>query len=363
MPKAPRGEYLNCPMREMLRSLAKNSLVSALLVVPASPGLSSEDVDAIESALAEIRAERAQQAHPPGVGARAPDGEVGAPGSQPLPRENAEGLSPLAPSPDWSALEIFQGSVTAERFRRLLDGVYAPNGAWKEFISIHKDNAIVQRGPGQEVFRLRFAASPQSAARPALFWSPRRAPKSETLPLEGLRIAIDPGHLGGEWARLEERWYQIGDNMPVTEGDMTLVTAQLLRRELEARGAQVSLTREDSTPATDLRPGTLEKEAVKSLKQQGKRVNPQSIRKESEKLFYRTAEIRARADKVNKKLRPDIVLAVHFNAEPWGNPAKPSFVQANHLHLLVTGGFTRKELASEDQLFNMLWKLLNGSFA
>lgn len=350
-------------MGKKLLGIVRMSLVPALVVAAASLGLASEHADAIESALAEIRAEQALKGGPGAATTLISDAGTSAKNSQALLRGNAEGLSPLAPSPEWSALEIFQGSMTGERFRRLLEDVYAPNGAWKDFISIQKDSATIKIKPNQDLFRLRFAANPESQVQPPLFWSTRRAPKNEPLPLEGLRIAIDPGHLGGEWARLEERWYQIGDNIPVTEGDMTLLTAQLLRQELTSRGAQVSLTREDSTPATGLRPETLAREAVKSLKQQGKQVNPQSIRKESEKLFYRTAEIRARADKVNKQLRPDIVLAVHFNAEPWGNPAKPSFVQANHLHLLVTGGFTRKELASEDQLFNMLWKLLNGSFA
>ena len=64
---------------------------------------------------------------------------------------------------------------------------------------------------------------------------------------------------------------------------------------------------------------------------------------------------------VNDSLKPDLVLALHFNAEAWGNPAKPSLVTKNHAHFLVTGGWSKKELSYEDQRYEMLVKLLNGS--
>ena len=35
---------------------------------------------------------------------------------------------------------------------------------------------------------------------------------------------------------MEERWYQIADTDPVTEGDMTLLTAKLLAPELRHSG-------------------------------------------------------------------------------------------------------------------------------
>ena len=87
-----------------------------------------------------------------------------------------------------------------------------------------------------------------------------------------------------------------------------------------------------------------------------------SIAKESERLFYRASEIRRRASLVNDTIRPDLVLCLHFNAEAWGNPAKPSLVAKNHLHFLVTGAWSRKELEYEDQRYEMLVKLLNRSF-
>jgi N-acetylmuramoyl-L-alanine amidase len=267
----------------------------------------------------------------------------------------AQKLTPLATPPDWSSLDRFQRTITKDEFTRLLTQIYAPRDAWREYFTITDDHVEVVTSPGQSRFRLEFAPDPASAEPIPRYWNPARS-------LRGLRIALDPGHLGGPWARMEERWFQIGDDKPVTEGDMVLHVARLLKKELEARGASVSLTRNGSKPATKLRPGNLRTQAAASLRDQGRAVNAASLKKEGERLFYRTAEIRARAEKVNRRLKPDLVLALHFNAESWGNPARPTLVEANHLHLLVSGCYSARELSYEDQRYDLMTKLLNRSY-
>lgn len=268
---------------------------------------------------------------------------------------DAQRLSPLAPKPDWSSLDKFQRTITKDEFTRLLTRVYAPRDAWREFFTIADDHVTVVTTPGQPPFRLDFAPDQASAKPIPRYWQPRNS-------LRGLRIALDPGHLGGQWARMEERWFQIGNNKPITEGDMVLYVAKLLKSELEGRGASVSLTRNGSKPATKLRPGKLRVQAAASLREQGRAVNPASLKSEAERLFYRTAEIRARAEKVNNQIKPDLVLALHFNAESWGNPARPTLVEANHLHLLVSGCYSARELSHEDQRHDLMVKLLNRSY-
>jgi len=86
-------------------------------------------------------------------------------------------------------------------------------------------------------------------------------------------------------------------------------------------------------------------------------------RKLAERLFYRTAEIRARAELVNHSIKPDLVLCLHFNAEPWGDPNSPTLVDRSHCHLLLNGGYTDDELALTDQRFEMLRKLLQRTHA
>ena len=267
--------------------------------------------------------------------------------------------TPLGNRPDWSELDKFQGTITRERFIDLLGRVFAPGDAAVGLIAVTPTMAKIQTAPGRPPYLLRFA---DSTVAPPRYWRSRSGiPKDSDKPLAGVKIAIDPGHLGGKWAKMEERWFQIGDSKPVTEGDMTLRVAKLVKPRLEALGARVWLTRSGSEPITSRRPADLRKVAVESLREKGEKPTKFAVTKESERLFYRTSEIRRRAVLVNDSIQPDLVLALHFNAEPWGNPAKPSLVDPNHAHFLVTGGWSRKELEYEDQRFEMMVKLLNGS--
>jgi N-acetylmuramoyl-L-alanine amidase len=270
-------------------------------------------------------------------------------------------LSPLAEAPNWSQLDKFQNTITREEFTRLLDNIYAPNGAAADVITITPAAARVRTSAGKPPYILKFAG-PTANPTPR-FWRPCSEMFHQVgKPLAGLRIAIDPGHIGGKWAEIEERWFQIGKNKPVAEGDMTLRVAKLLVQRLKALGAEVWLTRSSSDPLTKLRPAQLRKQSAASLRDKGESVTPRAVAKESERLFYRTSEIRRRADLVNKSLHPDVVLCLHFNAEEWGNPAKPSLVSKNHLHFLITGAWSAKELAYDDQRFEMLVKLLNRTY-
>ena len=288
-------------------------------------------------------------------------------------------LSPLAEPPDWNALDRYQQSITRERFMAELERVYAPDAAWQPYIEVGRDSAriLMSSSAPQRHYTLRFAPAPEKTRAAPRYW--RRASEiggqRPGRPLAGARIALDPGHLGGGFARLEERWFKVGDNKPVIEGDMTLLVARKLQRLLERKGADVSLLRRSSRPATNLRPDDLRDEARAELRRMGVGSPPldsaeradggrhASVRWQSERLFYRSAEIRARADRVNRKLRPDLVVALHFNAEPWGDPERPRLRRENHLHLLVNGAYSRAEVGLDDNRFFMLRRILQGIHA
>ena len=271
-------------------------------------------------------------------------------------------LTPLAPQPDWSKLDAFQETITRRDFLALLEKVYAPGGAWKETIAVEDTAAVVVTQPEAPPFLLRFASSRETAKSIPRYWRSRLQLPSEepNRPLAGLRIALDPGHIGGYWAKMEERWFQIGEAPPVTEGDMTLTVAQLLAPRLEKLGAEVFLTRR----------GRPRQRHCSSVSWAQPRRNRWSTREfpvtrrqlESERLFYRVAEIRRRATLVNHVIRPDVVICLHFNAEGWGDPSAPQVVEQNHLHFLITGALSAQEISYEDQRFDMLVKLLNRSF-
>ncbi len=278
----------------------------------------------------------------------------------PLPAK----VSPLAPKPDWSRLDPYQETMTRADFVKSLDTIYAPGGAAEGLIDVTDDAAIIRTSPGRPPYVLRFATTNASPHPFPAYWRSRDnlPPLQPGKPLNGLKIAIDPGHLGGDWARLEERWFQVGNSKPVIEGDMTLKVAKMLVPRLEALGAEVFLTRSKPGPVTSQRPGQLREAAVQSLQNKDEPVTKDAVIEESERLFYRASEIRRRARLVNELIKPDLVLCLHFNAEPWGNEESPTLVTANHLHFLITGSWSRSELEYEDQRLDMLVKLLNRSF-
>jgi hypothetical protein len=289
----------------------------------------------------------------------------------------SEHLSPLAQKPDWSQLKRFNETITAQEFKKLLNNVYLTNGNSTEWIDISETRAVVRTGEGQDAPSVTLLfAKPGEVAKPVpRYW--RRptvlASRYPSKPLYGAKIAIDPGHLGGRWSRIEERWFKVADSVPVAEGDLALRVAQLLAPKLSALGAQVNLIRTSSEPTTDVRPSDLRSVALKFLKEQGVTdiredfTGPNdprresSIRWQSERLFYRVAEIRSRGKLVNEKFKPDMVVCIHLNAEEWGDPVKPTLVDANHVHLLVNGAYEPSELQLEDVRFDMLRKLLDQS--
>lgn len=281
-----------------------------------------------------------------------------------------EGLSPLAARPDWGALNKFQRSMTWREWEQAMREIYSLGGAWLQAV----DLVEVADGDGQQIevagvrsrvggWQVEFAPRTgvvENLVPPSRLW---RAPAEfgavvdPERPLAGVRIALDPGHIGGEFARMEERYFQLGEEAPVLEGEMVLVVAKHLRANLESLGAEVFLTRERNEPVTRWRPSDL-LDLLKIHVAGGEEVIEEALRLRAERLFYRPAEIRARAELLSKKFAPDLTLCLHFNAEPWGDPLAPELVEVNHFHILINGGYSAVELALEDQSFEMFKRVL-----
>lgn len=294
------------------------------------------------------------------------------------PAQIAQSLSALGRKPDWSELQQFQATITHDEFVHLLNDVYCPQGYNPDLIQIDSETAKILTESGMEDrFVLNFAKTEADRLPVTHSWTALAAlpPASkEAGPLAGFHIALDPGHLGGTWAQMEERWFKIGDAAPVQEGDMTLRVAQLLKSRLQSLGAKVSMLRETTEPITPYRPSDFEEIARQLLERDGitdPRENfdgpgdpekEHTIAWQREELFCRNSEIRRRASLVNYRLQPDLVLCLHFNAEPWGDPNHPTLVTKNHLHLLVNGCYLPTELELDDQRFEMLQKLLSRAF-
>jgi len=263
-------------------------------------------------------------------------------------------LSPLAQAPDWQALAPFQKTISRSEFERLLTTVFTVGEDWRKYIILTETNAVIKTTDGG-IFLLQFSEEPAPAPRD---WKATSdlPPAPADKPLQDLHIAIDPGHIGGEWAKMEERWFIHDGGTPVTEGDMTLAVAKMLKPKLEALGARVSLVRDKPEPVTAIRPEALIQDAEASTTAPQA---PESIARLAQRLFYRTAEIHARAEIVNRDLKPDLVLCLHFNAEAWGDPNTPTLIPRTHLHLILNGAYNNEEVSLADQRFTMIKKLLS----
>jgi hypothetical protein len=289
----------------------------------------------------------------------------------------ADNLGILGAHPRWSVLEGYQETITQDEFIQLIQNVYCTHGFAPDLIEVNTDTArILTNRESQIFFTLRFAKNDASRNPVPRLWHPAKSlpPAKADKPLSGLRIALDPGHLGGKWAKMEERWFQVGGTRSVQEGDLTLKVARLLAPRLRDLGAKVFFARNANEPITPKRPADFRDLARKILIKNGVPqpradvLDPndpekeQTIRWQSEILFYRYSEIRRRAALVNFKLHPDLVLCLHFNAEGWGDPNNPTLTDINHLHLLVNGSYLAAELEFDDERFEMVRRLLSRAY-
>ena len=267
----------------------------------------------------------------------------------------------MAGAVDWSWLRTCDGVLSRAECVRLLDEMYAPGGAAAGCVEVGERTVRIRTGEAVWT-EVAFAQEGATSKAPERFWraaSEMGAAPAER-PLKGVRVAIDPGHLGGDWAKMEGRFFQMGRSRPVREGDLTLGVAKKLKPQLEKLGAEVTLLRTSSRPLTPERPKTLRGPAMAELKGSP---TPERIQTQSELFFYRISEIRARAQQVNQRFKPDVVLCLHFNAEEWGEPEHPQLQPRNHLHALVNGCYGAKELEWDDVRSEMLVQLFERTTA
>src|SRR6185312_10102312 len=166
--------------------------------------------------------------------------------------------------------------------------------------------------------------------------------------LKGMKIAIDPGHIGGTYhmGETESRCMCLvidsTKQIQLVEGNLTFYTAQLLKKKLEAQGAQVMLTRPD-TGISSLGIGYFEwKRRIKT------RNYLDSLLKEGlmadKDLFSRVfgpMDLSERARKINA-FNPDMTVIIHYNVNEkntgWTHTTGKDYVMA-----FVAGCTTSKD--------------------
>jgi len=258
-------------------------------------------------------------------------------------------LNPAASIP--ARFAPWQRTLTAEEWRAALDGRFAPNGAGQDYIEITSTAVKVKVAETSPEEFFSIATRAPNARRPtpprgARYWHTlgELGPAPTNRPLSGLHVALDPGHLGGEWGPLEGRSFTVDDRPPVQEGDLALRVAQMLAPRLTALGAQVTFVRDKAGPVT------------------GEKIENVHPADWVEMQAFLNKEIHARAVKVNDQLHPDLVLCLHFDAVDWPDPDHHTLVdKPQHFHILVNGSYLPAEIANEEQRLFMLERIADGA--
>lgn len=257
---------------------------------------------------------------------------------------------------EWSALDRYQETITRAEFDSLLTNVYCPRGAIANHLSYATNSVSIHSTPGKSntLFTLRFGDVRSPTVKPRI-----------------AKVCLDPGHIGGEWARMEERYFVRGTDRPVQEAVLNLTVARLLRQRLQGAGITVTVTKDDLQPVTSKRPDDFRVQVVpEALRPRTNEVSSaleieaavaDARRKYVEQLFYRGAEILARANLVNDRHQPDLTVCLHFNAVEWNEHA--DLVDDNRVVVFIHGNYLSDELTEDAQKQRLFYKLLERSHA
>jgi len=169
-----------------------------------------------------------------------------------------------------------------------------------------------------------------------------------THPLNEARIAIDPGHFGGQFARLEERYVEM-ENLYFDEGSLAFLTALQLKRKLEEKGCTVLLTRQA------IGQGAYSENFFDWLKnhpeywEKGVPLSTIFLR------HYNRLDLRARAEAINN-FKPDLTLLIHYNAvdSDLPNSTQTKATKRNFNLVFIPGAFCKGELATSEDRYHFL---------
>lgn len=197
--------------------------------------------------------------------------------------------------------------------------------------------------------------------------------------LKGLKVAIDPGHIGGTYTmgEAESRCMTLQmdsagqpDSIRLVEGNLTFFTAQILKKKLEQQGAEVMLTRKDTgMSGMDMTYWQWKKRikdpkyidslvGVNLLPEKEKRLLRRKLPdKELFKLVFGSIDMAERAKKINSFM-PDITVIIHYNVNEtnigWTHPTNRDYVMT-----FVGGCVVAKDLETVSARLNFLRLLIS----
>jgi len=292
------------------------------------------------------------------------------------------GGAPRLPTPNpWFPIDLYQATITRQQFEQKLHTLFDPFGAFTPFLDINDSRVVVYPSATDHrlpQFTLDFAPPGKPVAPIRWFRTPeemRAVTHPLDKPLYGLRVAIDPGHIGGPWAQMEERSTRYRGSAPVQEGDLNLITARILKAELTGMGATVYVVRDSTEPVTPYRPDDFIEEARELLVAHAKnKANLHALPPDklnllfgarltelTEFLFYRCSEIIERGNRIRNNFVPDITVTLYIDATPRSGRGQVTNGNANIF--FVGGAYTRTEMVDPDMQRRCVYKIVEGGSA
>ena len=287
--------------------------------------------------------------------------------------------SPRIPTPNpWFPLDLYQGTITRAQFEQKLHALYDPFSAFTPYLDINDSRVVIYPSAKERQipqFVLQFAPPNQPREPMRWFRTPAeiRALKNPIdKPLLGLRVAIDPGHIGGPWAQMEERSTRYHGSAPVNEGDLNLITGRILKAELTAMGANVFVVRDSTEPVTPFRPSDMIEPARELLVAHSNHATNlhalppdklnllfgQRLIELSEFLFYRCSEIIERGNRIRNNFVPDITVTLYIDATPRSGRGMTTPGNANIF--FVGGSYTKTEMQDPEMQRRCVYKMVEG---
>jgi hypothetical protein len=288
--------------------------------------------------------------------------------------------SPRIPTPNpWFYIDPYQGTITRQQFEQKLHTLFDPFSAFTPYLDINDQRVVVYPSTTDRSvpqFTLEFAPAGKPAPAAMRWFRTPEEVRAQNHPLDkplnGLRVAIDPGHIGGPWAQMEERSTRYRGSAPVNEGDLNLITGRILKRELTDMGASVYEVRDSTEPVTPYRPDDFVEEARELLvAHSAKKTNLHALPPDklnllfgsrltelTDFLFYRCSEIKERGNRIRNNFVPDITITLYIDATPGSGRGRVTDGNANIF--FVGGSYTRSEMADPDMQRRCVYKIVEG---
>lgn len=297
------------------------------------------------------------------------------------------GLGPESTNQD--ILPIFEGATSAVEIKRVL-AVLDNQQQFSRFMQMDSHELKMFRDRDarmeEDAHMLLSPTSGQAPVSSALSRLRAARHNSPAQQLQGLRIALDPGHMSThEWDMRSGKFIQDKHGRILSEGFLTLQTALVLKQELEKLGAQVLLTRmgHEAVSTRPLEQLDVDDFGRKALREKSLEAWFQNLLGQAPEgaalyaAFEQSSSVRAlfkpsartnyylvREDldarvSVIENFDPDISLIIHYDiAAPPGDPHGVGTRSYSKVKTYVHGSLTNEEWATqEDRRFVLLHAL------